>query len=57
MRIKGRPDFEDIFDQHFQDVYSYVAYRLAPDREVARDLTQEVFLAALEALPKFRSAG
>jgi RNA polymerase sigma factor (sigma-70 family) len=51
------PDFEDIFDQHFEDVYSYVAYRVAPQRELARDLTQEVFLSALKGWPAYRHDG
>ena len=57
MGIKGQPGFEDIFDQHFDGVYSYVAYRVAPDRELARDLTQEVFLAALKNWSGYRADG
>lgn len=49
--------FQEVFDQHFEDVYSYVAYRLSPDREAARDVTQDVFLAAIECWPSYRGEG
>jgi RNA polymerase sigma-70 factor, ECF subfamily len=45
---------EEIFDRYFDEVYIYAAYLMSPDREEARDLTQEVFLAAFTALGKFR---
>ncbi|MBN2584217.1 MAG: sigma-70 family RNA polymerase sigma factor [Planctomycetes bacterium] len=45
---------EEVFDRHFDDVYVYVAYLVAPDREAARDITQDVFLAAMAALETFR---
>ena len=48
---------EAIFDRHFDDVYGYVAYRLAPDLEAARDVTQEVFLAALQGWISYRGDG
>ena len=54
MQTSGRLSFEEIFDHHFQDVYAYVAWRVAPDEEAARDLTQEVFLAALNGLSRLR---
>lgn len=49
-----RHDIEDIFDRHFEAVYAYIAYRVMPDFETAKDITQEVFLAAIEGLPEFR---
>ena len=48
---------EAIFDRHFDDVYGYVAYRLAPDLEAARDVTQQVFLAALRSWASYRGDG
>jgi RNA polymerase sigma-70 factor, ECF subfamily len=45
---------EEIFDSYFNEVYIYLAYLMAPDREGARDLTQEVFLTAFAALGSFR---
>ena len=47
-------DIAALFDHHFDEVYGYVAYRVAPDFEAARDITQDVFLAAAESLGKFR---
>jgi len=48
---------EAVFDRHFDDVYGYVAYRLAPDRQAAEDVTQEVFLAAIEHWDSYRGDG
>jgi RNA polymerase sigma-70 factor (ECF subfamily) len=48
---------EAVFDRHFDDVYGYVAYRLAPDRQAAEDVTQEVFLAAIENWSSYRGDG
>ncbi len=50
-------NFEKVFDQHFEEVYSYVAYRVSPDPEAAKDLTQEVFLAALKSWKSYRGDG
>ncbi len=50
-------NFEQVFDQHFEQVYSYVAYRVSPDREAAKDLAQEVFLAALKSWNSYRGDG
>ncbi len=50
-------DFEAVFDQHFEQVYGYVAYRLAPDTHAAGDVTQETFLAALKGWESFRGEG
>jgi RNA polymerase sigma-70 factor (ECF subfamily) len=45
---------EELFQCHFDGVYRYVAYRVAPDLETARDITQEVFVAAFEQLDGYR---
>jgi RNA polymerase sigma-70 factor, ECF subfamily len=47
-------DIATVFDGHFEEVYGYVAYRVAPDFAAAADITQETFLAAAEALARFR---
>jgi RNA polymerase sigma-70 factor (ECF subfamily) len=46
--------FAAVFESCFDQVYGYVAYRLVPDLDVASDLTQDVFLAALGAWGSFR---
>ena len=43
-----------VVERHFEAVYAYVAYRVAPDREAAADITQDVFLAAGRAIERFR---
>lgn len=52
-----RQEINKIFDQHFDRLYSYVAFRVAPDRQAAEDITQEVFLAALQGLDSYRGNG
>lgn len=48
-------DCEALFDQCFEELYAYIAYRTAPDREAAQDITQDVFLAAVQARNSFRN--
>ena len=40
---------------HIEALYSYVRYRLFPRSDLIEDLVQEVFLAAWQQLPAFRS--
>nr|WP_017238379.1 sigma-70 family RNA polymerase sigma factor [Streptomyces sp. SS] len=50
----GDPDKADLFVRALhRDVRRYVTY-LSADRQAADDLTQEVFLRALAALPRFQ---
>ena len=48
--------FGSLYDRYIQRVYRYCYYRTnsAPDAE---DLTAQIFLAALEALPRYRQDG
>lgn len=39
-------DIGELFDRHFDDVFAYVAFRLAGDVHAAADISQEVFVAA-----------
>jgi len=50
-------DFSNVFDRHFEQVYGYVAYRLAPDAEASADITQETFLAACKGWKSYRGDG
>lgn len=45
-----------LFDRHFDEIYAYLAFRVAPDTDAARDLSQEVFAAALTSLCSLRDA-
>ncbi len=45
---------KSIFEQCFDSVYAYVAYRVAPDFDAARDITQETFLACCETMSNYR---
>jgi len=46
--------FEQLFDRHFEEIYGYVAFRIAPDMDGAGDVTNEVFTAAFASLPTLR---
>ncbi len=46
------PDFEAWFRDYRESVYRYVRFRV-PTREVAEDVTSEVFLKALRALRRY----
>ena len=48
---------EELLDRYFEHVYAYVSYRVAPYREAARDLTQDVFLEACASLASLQDAG
>ena len=54
---KTRRGFRAVYDRHFEQVYGYIAYRLAPDLNTAADVTQEVFLAAVRAWDSYRGTG
>jgi RNA polymerase sigma-70 factor, ECF subfamily len=46
--------FKELFEQYFEAIYGYVAFRTAPDSDGARDITQETFAAAWASLPTLR---
>jgi RNA polymerase sigma-70 factor (ECF subfamily) len=54
---KNPPEFEAVYRKYANQVFNYLWYRVGHNREVAEDLTQEVFVRAFEHLPKFRQRG
>ncbi len=48
--------FRPIYEKYFKPLYRFT-YRRLGDRELARDVTQQVFLKALQALSKFQFRG
>jgi len=46
-----------ILDKYFDRLYSYVAFRVSPDRQAAEDITQEVFLAAVKGIGNYAGKG
>ena len=48
--------FTAIYDRYVQRLYRYCYYRTSSAHE-AEDLTAQIFLAALEALPRYRQDG
>ena len=53
---RDRARFADLYDRHFERVYAFVAGRVR-SRDVAEELTAEVFHKALGALPKYEWRG
>ena len=49
---EGRPDFEQMYCQYYKKIYNYV-YGLVLHREMAEDLTDDMFLAAWEHYDDF----
>jgi RNA polymerase sigma-70 factor (ECF subfamily) len=47
--------FENFYRAHVEDVLRFIARRVS-DPQLAADLTADVFLAAIEAAPRYRSA-
>ncbi|MDH7480774.1 MAG: sigma-70 family RNA polymerase sigma factor [Armatimonadota bacterium] len=52
---EGLPDFETVLRLYHKKVFSLI-YRLVGDMEEASDLTQETFVKAYRAYPKFRGS-
>ncbi len=48
--------FAQLYEQHFDRIYRYVAFRIG-DRIEAEDMTQQVFLNALQSISSFKWKG
>lgn len=48
--------FGELYDRHFRQIYRF-AYSRVRDQAAAEDITSEVFVKALAALPRFRHSG
>jgi RNA polymerase sigma-70 factor (ECF subfamily) len=46
-------DFLNFYEKHRKQVFRFVFYRVGGSRELAEDLTQEVFLKAFQAFERF----
>lgn len=56
VREMKREAFEGFYHAYVQRVYRFVFYRVGGRVEVAQDLTQEIFLKALEAFDRYDPA-
>ncbi|MGE3279116.1 MAG: RNA polymerase sigma factor [Candidatus Altimarinota bacterium] len=48
------PEFEAYYDQYKHKIYSYLYYRSGRNKELAEDLTSEVFMKALEKFESYK---
>ena len=51
-----RRQFEAFYHTHVDHVFRFVLFRVAQDRERAKDLTQEIFLKAYQAFERYDPA-
>jgi RNA polymerase sigma-70 factor (ECF subfamily) len=54
-KLESQKDLEDIFTAFNRQIYSYVYLRMGYSKEVAEDLTQEVFLRVWEKRKSFNN--
>jgi RNA polymerase sigma-70 factor (ECF subfamily) len=56
-RAKSDADaFGELYDHYFGQIYRF-AYSRTRDRDAAEEVTQEVFMKALRAMPRYRPSG
>jgi RNA polymerase sigma-70 factor (ECF subfamily) len=53
MHTKKYKKFLILYNEFFDKIYQYVYYRTGRDRQIAEDLTSEIFLKALEKFTTF----
>jgi RNA polymerase sigma-70 factor (ECF subfamily) len=49
--------FAEIYKKYYQKIYNYFWYRVGHDEDVAEDLTQDTFVQAFKALPRYKDTG
>lgn len=49
-----REAYSEIYKKYYQKIYNYFWYRVGHDRDIADDLTQETFIKAYRALPRYK---
>lgn len=49
--------FEEIYQKYYQKIYNYFWYRVGHDDDIAEDLTQDTFVRAFKALPRYKDTG
>jgi RNA polymerase sigma-70 factor (ECF subfamily) len=56
-RAKSDPrEFGALYDRHFQQIYRFV-YSRVREQTAAEDVTSEVFIKALKAMPRYQDTG
>lgn len=48
-----KKDFAKFYDMHFDRIYRFVYFRVGSNKELAEDLTQDVFVKALDAFERY----
>ena len=48
--------FEGFYEEYFERIYRFVFYRVAGNKELAQDLTQDVFIKAFQAFDRYDPA-
>ncbi len=46
-------DYEEVYETYSNNVYRYLLFRVGRDHDIAEDLTQDTFLRAYRALPRY----
>ena len=57
LKRKDRDAWRDVYEELVDAVYQHALYRLNGDRHTAEDVTQEVFVRAIESIGSFRGDG
>ena len=47
-------NFKEIYEENFNYVYSFVAIRLAANKEATEDIVQEIFISAMKGMSSYK---